>query len=458
MARSRRRAHWLALAGALFLAGAVFVDAPVRAVVVSPDPYWWQDTFHDMAGLDLAATTARVDAAQGTLSLPPAPVGLALRPSGGRDMVVAYRDGMRGFVYDQAAGGMVPELKWGMTEQGLEDAAWVRDRLAVAFPSSVRVYALTLDRSLVEILSARIAAAGVAGVAQARNYDVWLRYADRAEYWAWTAGSYVHVSAWDVAGLADPSGMDYDPARKRLVVSEANRVRVFQLDQGTGRYAEITSWRLTLPGQAWGVALAPDGAGFWVLAGSTARYFAFQPAAPPAEVPARSVPPPPGTEVLGLGRTPWSRDAVAIATGVGVLYYAGTAGAPAADPRYAVTGQDFHRYIGQAAAASIILPVGHTIDKLSLQGTEYAAPPATWTTWEVSTDGGATWTSTSLGPAGSTTYTQVPPGQDIVWRVTLHSQDPRATPTVQGPLDVLEVVTRVTDPPPAGSGQTILTQ
>lgn len=461
MVRLIRRRLWLIVG---FVTVALLGTTLARAA--TPPPFlnlvWIQDDYLSTDEVDLEATTAVVDTENpGRVYLPgfwhitsdilPGVVALhpgAIQAAAGTPEEEWSEDGepqpatvLQGFMGDGFT-GMYQIPDWTTHVGEIRGIAWTGDggHLAVATPEEVRVFALdgTGLRQLTTIPVAEALA-----VAGGPGRDLWIADTTGIRYFAWDGAAYREIPERRLTGV------DSLVALSTGKTVEGQDVLVVLAETGIGYYRfDGTSWRQLFSihePDAAGVALAGDGGVFVLLRDPTDSdqrafevvYYGL------AEDGLRRLT---GTlldaPAWGIVTVPasWGPRDFAVINWTGVNYYAWDGEGWRRNYSRDIWGTFFmamqkqsEGYVSEAWLYSTVqetfIPVGRIRAEIQAD-----IPPGTGIELEISTDGGQTWTPIPLD-----TNVDVPPGNQLVYRVRLTTEDMGQTPVLDR-IDLRQVV------------------
>ena len=421
---------------AAVLLAALLPASATAAGVKNADPYWFRDGYRTLGYVDMAATSAIVDAGgSGTAYLPPLSADdLAYAPAyvGADILEVGTAAGVQGWGFDGAAMLREPFLDvpvaepvgvafLGQTPRG-EPSQGVR--LAVGSAFGVGVYAWNGAGWAAAL---HIPVSGVVGVAAGAEGGVVAASADGFALYS-PAG----VQQTQVTGLRGVVGVSTG-ARGTLLAVWGNTAASFYSWTGA-QYAPLASWDEPEPsgGSMLGVAFFRGGGGYWLATPTQVVAYGWNgavlqglPAWGSSAMPAQAV-------AVASG---WGPGGVAVLSAAGARYLDAPGGALGVDAARSIVGQAWRVFAPAGVLQSAVLPVGHDVDEVRMVDTMAALPPGTGVGYEVSTDGGAAWTRTP-----PLTPTDVPAGDALAYRADLTTGNTAATPLLDA-TDLYEIAT-----------------
>lgn len=450
--RKRRWPVWL-LAGlvALLLVAEQGSGLARSGGVLSSNPFWFEDDYLTLDWTDQGQTTAAVDTAPpGTIRLPLQPGIVAFSPPGlsgsseQRIMLVGSGLTLQAWSWDGA--GMVREPGWDITAAAgkrLEGATFLNDGTSVALATDAEVEVWAWDGAGWREV-ALAPEQGAVGVAPGVGAGVVVARQDGLDVFGWDGTALVKLPGAGVGGLSGIRGTASSDGGLVLLWSDA---AITALGWDGQEYREAPTWEPPA-GSVQGilsVAAFPDGAGYWVLTGGAqpavtaygydGSYVVKVPAWAPGSLPE-------GANAVAAG---WDSRSVAVLGRSATGYWEWDGAEMREVAAEEVAGLNVAGYETQAVYQSSVLAVDHPVSKvqLDLAGT---FPAGTSVTAQVSTDGGATWTDVQpcVNPVNPATECAqdnraVPPGQALVYRLVLGTQDASTTPVIDR-ADLLEIV------------------
>lgn len=425
--RDLRKIWALALAVTLATGALLTPYGKTRA---APSALVFEDHFTNLNWTNAGLTTASVDiAGTGVIRLPKSVSAgsVALRPNR-KSLVVKGQDAVAGFSFDGQAMRADPRLT--ISFPSVVSVTFSSDGglLFAASGSEVRTYAFDSTGRTVEVPSARILGlSGALAVETGPGQDVWVLTRGTAALYAWDGSGYRQRTA---ISLSQGRALSFNQPRNSLVVVDGDNIRYFAFN-GSG-YVEVSYLRSNIPGAS-SVAQVRGGGGYRVQTGNAMVYVGLTGS---GVVRYAGLGDNPGGDVIIIAESPWGDFDYAALTSTGIQYRAFDGAGYRTNTGLSVAGAiggPPSGYSGSAVFASTVIPAATPIEKVRIVASE-SAPGGTATSYDVSTDGGLTWTP--VLPGANTT---VPPGNELVYRITLSSADPRATPEVDE-VQLLQIV------------------
>lgn len=414
---------------------------PARAGTLrAADPFWFRDGYHGASSVNLAGSTAVVDAAgSGTVMLPYIPFQLALGPAGGRALV-ATEGGVEAAVWDGRAVRPLPA--WGLAGLRAQGTTWLASgaAFAVSTPGAVAVYGLDAAGAVERVAVDDIGGAGaLAPGPRAVPSAVLAQTETGATLLAAGGGDRLRAVPGGPSGLRNNLGVAATADGAVAATWQSGAVQIWAWNGSAYRIA--LGWEPPPPprgaGAVAGVAFFPQGGGFWVLTRTgQLRAYAYGAWGLAALVgwsaSLATVPDPPAGLAAG-----WAAGSVGVLYPWGWTYLdPGPSGNLAPDPARSLRGQSYAAFAATAVLQSAQLPASHTVKTLRVEdadctpqipGTacsgEPSLPPGTALSFAVSADGCGAWTDAR--PFSNVT---VSPGAQVCYRVTLATTDPTRTP------------------------------
>lgn len=425
---------------ALLAAGLLAANSAtaVAAGVVHRNPWWFRDGYRQATFVDPLRTTAALDTWDGgTVRLPYAPLQLALDPRG-TYALLALPQGVSGYVFD---GRRVRAVRrWDLGALPARGVSWIDRGRAFALNTGTRLVVYGLAAG-VAVRAGEVQVAGAGDLAPGpRALPLALLAADASGATLYRAvGTTLQAVPGGPAGLTSNLGVAATPGGGVVATWQAGAIQIWVWDGGS--YLRARGWDppAQAPGAASvvGVAFFPGGGGYWVLTadGRLNAYAIGTASLQPVAGLSRHL----AADPAGLAAG-WGGDAVAVLYPTGWLYeQAQTGGGLVTDVPRSLSTSPWPVYAASAVLVSRTLAVGHSVGEVRIEPARCSGrpdptdctdtprlPPGTAMAYALSTDGGRHWTAV---PAAQ--VVTVPPGDRVLYRLSLHTADATTTPVVR---------------------------
>lgn len=426
------RKAWALAVAVTLVAGALLT--PVSGTRAAPSALVFSDHFTSLTWANAGRTSAEVDTSgTGIVRLPrkttAVSVSVSLRP-GRTSLVVKGQDQVMGYSFDGTAMRTDPGLTFDFPS--VVSVAFSSDGglLFAASGSEVRTHAFDPSGRAVELPSARISGlSGVLAVEAGPGQDVWVLTQGAAMLYSWDGSGYRQRTT---IALSQGKSFSFNESRDSLVVVDGDTVRYFAFNGSA--YVEVPDLGATIPGAS-SVAQIRGGGGYRVQTGNSTVYVGLTGNGVVQYAGLADVP---GGDVAAIAESPWGDFDYVAVTATGIQYRSFDSSEYRTNTALSVTGAmagTSPGYSDSAVFVSAVIPATIPVGKVRIVANQ-SLPGGTAAVYEVSTDGGSTWT-----PVVPNVNTLVPPGSELVYRITLSTSDRLVTPVVDE-VTVLQIVTQ----------------